>query len=77
MSFITSDIFREIIRNCYYELKVPRNEKKVKYIINSITNIVLKDFRFQINIVVAILVLMFIMNCTQFYFYIFHFQKML
>jgi hypothetical protein len=77
MSSLGSDIFREIVRNCYYEMKIPRNEKKIKYIINNITKIVLQDFRFQINIVVAILVLMFIMNCVQFYFYIFHFKKFL
>ncbi len=66
---LSSDIFRELIRNCYYEMIKPRNEKKVKHVIKTITKFVLEDFRFQINIVVCILVLMFVMNCAQFYFY--------
>ena len=71
MSEISSEIMREVLRNCYYEMKKPRNGKKIKYMVSTLTEYVLSDFKFQINIVVAILVLMFVMNCVQFYFYMF------
>lgn len=65
-----TDMLTEIVRSCYYEMKKPRNEKKIKHITHTVTKYILEDFKFQINVIVGILVLIFVMNCVQFYFYI-------
>jgi hypothetical protein len=74
-SEVTSDIVNEILALCYSEFKKKNNRKKIRYIISRVSNYVFNQFKIQFFIILSILILMFVMNCVQFYFYIFHFQK--
>ena len=62
-----SDITREFIKTIHHETKKPNNKKRINYLINFFTSGLLKNINPYLYTILAILVLMFIMNCFNFY----------
>lgn len=69
------DITYEIIEFIYNQTKKKSNKRKIKYVIDSLTTIVFSDVKPYLYTILAILILMFLMNCFSFYYYIRLFAK--
>jgi hypothetical protein len=69
------DITHEIIEFIYNQTKKKSNKRKIKYVIDSLTSIIFSDVKPYLYTILAILILMFLMNCFSFYYYIRLFAK--
>lgn len=67
---IFGDITHEIIEYIYLQTKKKTNKKKIKYIIDVFNNLIFSDLKPYLYTILAILILMFLMNCFNFYYYI-------
>jgi hypothetical protein len=72
---LLGDLTHEIIDYIYTQTKKKNNKKKIKYIINTLTNIALEDIKPYLYTILAILILLFLMNCFNFYYYVTLFMK--
>ena len=72
---IVGDITNELIEYIYSQTKKKNNKKKIKYIIDTLTTLVFTDVKPYLYTILAILILMFLMNCFSFYYYIRLFVK--
>ena len=70
MKSLFGDITKETINLIYKECEKDKNKQRLSYIINNITNIAFKNIQPYLYTIMAILVLLFLMNCFQFYYYI-------
>ena len=70
MKSIFSDLTKETINIVFKECEKEKNKVKIEHFINKITNIAFTNIRPYLYTIMAILVLMFTMNCFQFYYYI-------
>lgn len=66
MGDLTKDLFDFILHECDKN----KNKKKITSIINNITNAALNNIKPYLYTIMSILVLLFLMNCFQFYYYI-------
>lgn len=64
------DITREIIDYIYSQTKKKNNKKKIKYIIDTITDLILQNLQPYLYTILIILIIIILMNCFQFYYYI-------
>lgn len=69
------DLTHEIIEFIYNQTKKKSNKRKIKYVVDSLTTIVFSDVKPYLYTILAILILMFLMNCFSFYYYIRLFAK--
>jgi hypothetical protein len=60
----------ETVNFIYKEFEKPNNKKQITKIINHITNIAFEYMKPYLYTIMAILIMLFIMNCFQFYYYI-------
>ena len=67
---MVGDFTREIIDFIYSQTKKKNNKKKIKYIIDLLTKLLFEDIRPYLYTILAMLFIMFIINCFQFYYYI-------
>ena len=67
---IVGDLTREFIDFIYNQTKKKTNKKKIKYIIDKLTRIVFENIQVYLYTIITILILMFMINCAQFYYYI-------
>lgn len=67
---IVGDITREIIDFIYIQTKRKKNKQKIKYIIHNFTNVVFENIQPYLYTILAVLIIMFLMNLFQFYYYI-------
>lgn len=67
---IVGDLTREIIDYIYLQIKKKNNKKKIKYIIDTVTKLLFGDIQPYLYTILAMLFVMFIINCFQFYYYI-------
>lgn len=67
---IVGDITRECIDFIYTQIKRKKNKQKIKYIIENITNIVFENIQPYLYTILSVLIIMFLMNLFQFYYYI-------
>jgi len=67
---IAEDLTNETINFIYMQIKRKKNKQKIKYVINYITNLLLDEIKPYLLTTLAVLILMFIMNISQFYYYI-------
>jgi hypothetical protein len=67
---LVGDLTHEIIEYIYLQTKRKSNKKKIKYILNTLTSIAFGDVKPYLYTILAILILMFLMNCFSFYYYI-------
>jgi hypothetical protein len=69
MTSIVGDITSEIIHLAYQQTRKNKNKRKIKYIIDILTNLLFEDIKPYAITILGILILMFVMNCFQFYWY--------
>jgi hypothetical protein len=69
MSFL-SKATREIFSNVYKEIKNERNKKQIYAIVDFFFEMFLQQVRPYFYAIVCILLVMFAMNCVQFYYYL-------
>lgn len=69
MTSIIGDFTKEIINFAYRQTKKNKNKRKIKYIIDILTNLLFEDIKPYALTILGILILMFVMNCFQFYWY--------
>ena len=67
---LVGDLTREIIDFIYSQTKKKNNKKKIKYIIDTLTKLLFHDIQPYLYTILAMLFIMFIINCFQFYYYI-------
>jgi len=72
---IFGDITNEIIEYIYTQTKKNTNKKKIKHIIDLLGDMMFNDLKPYLYTILAILILMFLMNCFNFYYYIKLFMK--
>lgn len=63
---LTKETVSVILRECNKE----KNKKRINNVINNITNIALSHLHPYLYTIMGILILMFVMNCFQFYYYV-------
>ncbi len=63
---IIKDGFKLILKECDKD----KNKKRIAFYIHTFTNVALDHIKPYLYTIMAILILLFIMNCFQFYFYI-------
>lgn len=64
------DVTKELIDYLYIQLKKKNNKRKLKIIIDTLTDLVFNDIKPYLYTILSILILMFIMNLVQFYYYV-------
>jgi hypothetical protein len=70
MTSILGDITSECITMVYTLIKKNKNKKKIKFILDTMINLLFDDLKPFLYTIMGILILIFIMNCTQFIYYI-------
>lgn len=69
------DITNEIIECIYNQTKKSTNKKKIKLIIDLLGDIIFNDLKPYLYTILAVLILSFLMNSFNFYYYIKLFMK--
>ena len=64
------DVTNELINFIYKECNKKKNKKKLKNIIDSIIDLIFTDLKPYLYTILSILILMFLVNCANFYYYI-------
>lgn len=64
------DLTKELIDYLYIQLKKKNNKRKLKTIIDTLTDLMFNDIKPYLYTILSILILMFIMNLVQFYYYV-------
>ena len=72
---LLGDVTNEIIEYIYAQMKRKNNKRKIKYVVNTLTTIIFSDIKPYLYTIVSILILIFLMNCFNFYYYIKLFTK--
>ena len=67
---LVGDLTHEIIDFIYSQTKKKNNKKKIKYIIDTLTKLLFHDIQPYLYTILAMLFIMFIINCFQFYYYV-------
>lgn len=67
---IVGDITRECIDFIYTQTKRKKNKQKIQYIISNLTNIIFENIQPYLYTILGVLIIMFLMNLFQFYYYI-------
>jgi len=67
---LIGDLTNEIIDFVYSQTRRKNNKKKIKYIIDTLTKLLFGDIQPYLYTILAMLFIMFIINCFQFYYYI-------
>jgi hypothetical protein len=67
---ILGDISNEVIDLIYTNIKSDKNKYKIRYISNTIIDILFADIKPYLYSIISILVLLFLINCFNFYYYI-------
>lgn len=70
MNSLVSDVTRETLSFAYKELCKEKNKTKVRNIINHVSTIAIERLQPYLYAIMAILIIMFLMNCFQFYYYL-------
>lgn len=69
------DITNELIDFIYTQVKKDKNKRKIKYVLDTCMNIIFSNIQVYFYSIMIILILIFCMNCFQFYYYIRLFNK--
>lgn len=72
---LIADFTRETIDFIYIQTRRKKNKQKIQYIMNYLTNLIFADLQPYLYTILAVLILMFLINIFQFYYYIRLFLK--
>jgi len=64
------DITNEIIDYIYAQTKKRKNKQKIKYIVDTCVNMLFSNVQVYFYTILITLILIFCLNCFQFYYYI-------
>lgn len=67
---VIGDLASETINLIFKECKKEKNKKRLEIIMNDIINFAFDGIKPYLYTIMAILVLLFIINCFQFYYYV-------
>lgn len=67
---IVGDITRECIDFIYIQTKRKKNKQKIQYVVSNLTNIIFENIQPYLYTILGVLIIMFLMNLFQFYYYI-------
>lgn len=67
---IFGDITNEIIEYIYIQTKKNNNKKKIKHVVDLLGDIIFSDLRPYLYTILAVLILSFLMNSFNFYYFI-------
>ena len=70
MTSLVSDLTRESINIVYKELLKKRNQKRIAYICDVIIFVAIKRLQPYFYAIMGILIIIFLINCFQFYYYL-------
>jgi hypothetical protein len=70
MKSVLGDLTSETIGIIFKECEKEKNKRRIETIINNIINIALDNIKPYLYTIMAILILMFLINFVQFYYYI-------
>jgi len=70
MKSIIGDLTTETISIIFKECEKDKNKRRLSNIFNNIINIAFENIKPYLYTIMAILILLFVMNCFQFYYYI-------
>jgi hypothetical protein len=72
---LVGDLTRETIDFIYSQTTRKKNKQKIQYVINYLTSILFSNIQPYLYTILGVLILMFLMNLFQFYYYIKLFLK--
>jgi hypothetical protein len=70
MESILGDITTEAISIIYKECRRKRNRKRLSYIIDNVVSMLMSSIQPYMYAIMAMLIILFLMNCFQFFYYI-------
>ncbi len=70
MNSLLSALTSETLTFLYKEARRDKNQKKLSFIINTLINIAMQRIQVYMYAIMAILIILFLMNCFQFFYYI-------
>jgi hypothetical protein len=72
---LVADLTRETIDFIYTQTRRKKNKQKIQYVMNYLTNLIFSDLQPYLYTILAVLILMFLINLFQFYYYVRLFLK--
>jgi hypothetical protein len=70
MKSLLSDLTTETISLLYKECEKDKNKQRITTMLNNMINIALTNIKPYLYTIMALLILLFLMNCFQFYYYV-------
>lgn len=70
MDSIITGLASETIDVLYKEAHRKKNKKKLRYIINTLINMLMESIKPYLYTIMIMLIILFLMNCFQFFYYI-------
>lgn len=70
MKSIIEDLTHDTVKLIHKQIKKPNTRKRLEEVINTVTSMAFDKFKPYLITTMAILILLFILNCFQFYYYI-------
>jgi len=70
MYSLVGDATRDVINIVYKEVNKRHNKKKIRVIIDTLSEFLIIKIQPFMYAIIAILIILFLMNCFQFYYYI-------
>ncbi len=67
---LIGDVTNETLSYMFKQIKRKRNQKRIAYIVDFIMGLAIKRIQPYMYAIMAILIVLFAMNCFQFYYYI-------
>lgn len=64
---------KDILNIAYNELSKKHNKQKVSYIVSTVASLAIHNIQHYLYAIICMLLIMFLMNCFQFYYYLKYF----
>jgi hypothetical protein len=70
MDSIFGDVTKQALSLLYKETRSKKNQKKITYVIDTLVSIAIQRIQPYLYAIMAVLVIIFLMNCFQFFYYV-------
>lgn len=67
---VFGDLTHDLIGYCYKQFLKERNQNKINHVIDILANMAIRRIQPYMYAIMAILIILFLMNCFQFYYYV-------